>query len=57
MDSALRLLLQALAPARGRWLWVADEQVDGAAAAGAPVRAELVALTNRCDVAAYPNAR
>jgi 16S rRNA (guanine1207-N2)-methyltransferase len=53
----MRLLLQALAPARGHWLWMADEQVDGMAAAAAPVRAELTALSNRCDVAARLNAR
>lgn len=57
MDAALQQLLQAASGAAGPLLWVADEQVDRAAAAAAPVREGWSALSNRCDVAALLRAR
>lgn len=53
-DTALQHLLPRLGTAGNR-LWVADEQVDAAAAAMAP--AGVRALTNRCDVRASLMAR
>src|SRR5690606_17171786 len=51
MDAALYQLLRKPA---GRWLWLADEHVDAAAAAQAPTAALAsgIAVTNRCDVQA-----
>ncbi len=54
MDTCLQQLLPRLGTT-GRRLWIADEQVDAAAAARAP--AGVVAITNRCDVQALLRAR
>jgi 16S rRNA (guanine1207-N2)-methyltransferase len=51
-DAATRLLLQYIAAAPGPTLWLADEQVDAATVAATKVRADLSAISNRCDVAA-----
>ena len=57
MDAATQLLLNHLHALKGPALWLADEQIDRAAIATAPVRADLFALSNRCDVTAALNAR
>ena len=56
-DAATRQLLQYIAASTGPTLWLADEQVDAAAVRAAPVRPQLVAASNRCDVAAALTAR
>ncbi len=57
MDAATRQLLHYLATTQGATLWFTDEQIDAAAIAAASPRADLHALTNRCDVAAALTAR
>jgi 16S rRNA (guanine1207-N2)-methyltransferase len=57
MDASVRLLLRHLSHVPGPALWIADEHIDRAAVALAPTRAELHALSNRCDVAAMLRAR
>lgn len=57
MDIATRLLLDHLRTLPGPALWLVDEQIDRAAIAAAPARADLFALGNRCDVIAAFNAR
>ncbi len=54
MDLCLQQLLPRLG-STGRRLWIADEQVDAAAAAVAP--ADICAITNRCDVQVLLQAR
>jgi 16S rRNA (guanine1207-N2)-methyltransferase len=49
-DPALQILMQHLPQARGRTVWVVDEHGDAAIAAAVAPRAELIALSNRCDV-------
>jgi 16S rRNA (guanine1207-N2)-methyltransferase len=56
-DAATRQLLQYIAATPGPTLWLADEQIDTAAARAAPVRPQLLAASNRCDVAAALAAR
>jgi 16S rRNA (guanine1207-N2)-methyltransferase len=57
MDAASRLLVNRLRTLQGPTLWLVDEQVDRTAAAAAPVRKDLFALGNRCEVIASLNAR
>ncbi len=49
-DPALQILMQHLPQARGRTVWVVDEHGDAAIAKGIAPRADLIALSNRCDV-------
>jgi 16S rRNA (guanine1207-N2)-methyltransferase len=56
-DAATRQLLQYIAATHAPTLWLADEQIDADAARTAAVRPQLVAASNRCDVAAALTAR
>lgn len=57
MDVAARLLLSPLRDLQGPILWLVDEQVDRDVIAAAPLRADVFALGNRCDVVAALSAR
>lgn len=57
MIPATQPLLNYLHHLQGPTLWLVDEQIDGAAIAAAPMRADLFALGNRCDVTAALSAR
>ena len=56
-DSAQQLLSAALTPERGRTVWIADEQCELSLLAPIAPRDDLIALSNRCDVAAALRAR
>jgi 16S rRNA (guanine1207-N2)-methyltransferase len=56
MDAATQLLLNHLRNLSGPALWIADEQIDQTALTTSS-RADLFALSNRCDVASLFKAR
>lgn len=56
-DAATRQLLHYIGATPGPTLWLADEQIDTDAVRIAPARPQLVAASNRCDVAAALAAR
>lgn len=55
MEIATQLLIDRLRALKGPTLWLVDEQIDRAAIAAAPVRADLFALGNRYDTVAALN--
>jgi 16S rRNA (guanine1207-N2)-methyltransferase len=56
-DAATRQLLQYIGATAGPTLWLADEQVDADAVYAAVPHPQLLAASNRCDVAAALAAR
>ncbi len=57
MDAASQLLINHLRSLSGSTLWLVDEQINDTVIAAAPVREDLFALSNRCNVIAALQAR
>ncbi|MFT3929597.1 MAG: methyltransferase [Spongiibacteraceae bacterium] len=57
MDAATQILLNHLRTLSGPTLWLVDEQIDAVAIGSVMARADLFALSNRCDVVAMLAAR